>query len=145
MLCKWPRIYCPYYFQLLLDGLAVQRETNSLTTSGDTQESGSVRGNKHLKPGPLFSKHLRCPHCSSWFSSTASCRYGRRRILENERAGIYVDWNGDGMHRGFTKPGVERLTLSCAYVEGYEVESIMVSLRKQQYAEGANVPRCIAF
>ena len=33
------------------------------------------------------------------------------------KAGQTAYWNGDGMHRGFTKPGVERLSLSCAYVK----------------------------
>ena len=33
------------------------------------------------------------------------------------KAGQAAYWNGNGMHRGFTKPGVERLTLSCAYVK----------------------------
>lgn len=33
------------------------------------------------------------------------------------KAGQTAYWNGNGMHRGFTKPGVERLSLSCAYVK----------------------------
>lgn len=41
---------------------------------------------------------------------------GGSRVI-SLKAGQTAFWNGNGMHRGFTKPGVERLTLSCAYVK----------------------------
>ena len=39
------------------------------------------------------------------------------------KAGQAVFWNGDGIHRGFTRPGVERLTLSCALVRWNGVQA----------------------
>ena len=49
---------------------------------------------KHLKPGPLFSKHLKCPHCDSWFSSTAS----RRTHVMTKHPDEY---NADRKKRGY--------------------------------------------